>query len=846
MSPSVRFTNQSQTFKGGKVMAHKLMRQFLGALLALMLVIGLIPAAGLTALAAENTATALSEDSPFPEGAGTTKENPAVCDTFAEFKYAMENEHIPYVALGDCYEYLPAATGDTRLPGAISVRGFKNLYLTGNATFVAPAILDADYCDYDALLYNTYAYAALRIYGSGSLTYLASATDAKNAVISNVRGNVYVYGGILKGGYNAKTYGRAIWQDDFGELFVYNGVLMGECAAYDGASCDAVHLEGGKATVAGGSFYADNLSGNIHKKEYGLSIGADASADLWGGSFEGILLPTASTPLANYMDEDIYTPYADGYWFNPQSEYSQEYVESGKTVKIYRMVRKLDVHINAPYPGVTMNMDVYNVPVGCYKHMVQWYEDGEPVDGKLFQAGKSYKVMIYFLADDYGRFAAPLTSATVNYQTAQVATYGNDPTKDVYLTLDFGVCPDVIKKVALTIDAPKEHTTPDQSAVCGSTAYKQALAGDNMFDAPLQWMRSVDGKNYTTMKATDTFTAGNYYKVYIDVMPAKGYIFATDSNFETLVSATVNGYRATVNRYPEEDPEKLISACYDFGKLNDTVIEQIGITGVTEPVAGQKPNYTCGVLGSGYHLDKNYDDAYPGNVIQNGIGWWDYTGDQWVEPGEAFVAGHEYKVVVYVATDNGYAFYTSGKYDEPAGEGYINGNPATFGKQSLAQYGQSLSWVFAAAKAPALSVSGHINSTGRDSDPITLQLLPKGSSQAAYETEVKGNYVEYSFDEVLPGTYTLRVEKNGEIREFTVTVADAPVVQNVDFLLKGDFNEDGKVTDADAIYLLRHTLFPSSYLISQSGDFNGDSKTTDADAIYLLRHTLFPGSYPLN
>ena len=90
------------------------------------------------------------------------------------------------------------------------------------------------------------------------------------------------------------------------------------------------------------------------------------------------------------------------------------------------------------------------------------------------------------------------------------------------------------------------------------------------------------------------------------------------------------------------------------------------------------------------------------------------------------------------------------------------------------------------------------------------------------------------------------MEKNGEIREFTVTVADAPVVQNVDFLLKGDFNEDGKVTDADAIYLLRHTLFPSSYLISQSGDFNGDSKTTDADAIYLLRHTLFPGSYPLN
>ena len=63
--------------------------------------------------------------------------------------------------------------------------------------------------------------------------------------------------------------------------------------------------------------------------------------------------------------------------------------------------------------------------------------------------------------------------------------------------------------------------------------------------------------------------------------------------------------------------------------------------------------------------------------------------------------------------------------------------------------------------------------------------------------------------------------------------------------VRGDFNGDGVVTDADAIYLLRHTLFPESYLITQSGDFNGDGVATDADAIYLLRHTLFPDNYPL-
>lgn len=63
--------------------------------------------------------------------------------------------------------------------------------------------------------------------------------------------------------------------------------------------------------------------------------------------------------------------------------------------------------------------------------------------------------------------------------------------------------------------------------------------------------------------------------------------------------------------------------------------------------------------------------------------------------------------------------------------------------------------------------------------------------------------------------------------------------------LRGDVNEDGEVTDADAIYLLRHTLFPSVFTISQSGDFNGDGEVTDADAIYLLRHTLFPSVFPI-
>ena len=65
-------------------------------------------------------------------------------------------------------------------------------------------------------------------------------------------------------------------------------------------------------------------------------------------------------------------------------------------------------------------------------------------------------------------------------------------------------------------------------------------------------------------------------------------------------------------------------------------------------------------------------------------------------------------------------------------------------------------------------------------------------------------------------------------------------------VLTGDFTGDGKVTDADVIYLLWYTVFPEDYPITGEADFTGDGKVTDADVIYLLWHTVFPEDYPLN
>lgn len=70
------------------------------------------------------------------------------------------------------------------------------------------------------------------------------------------------------------------------------------------------------------------------------------------------------------------------------------------------------------------------------------------------------------------------------------------------------------------------------------------------------------------------------------------------------------------------------------------------------------------------------------------------------------------------------------------------------------------------------------------------------------------------------------------------------VCSKYDYIV-GDIDGDGVISDADAIYLLYHTIFPEDYLVNQPADFDKDGAISDADAIYLLYHTIFPEDYPL-
>ena len=61
----------------------------------------------------------------------------------------------------------------------------------------------------------------------------------------------------------------------------------------------------------------------------------------------------------------------------------------------------------------------------------------------------------------------------------------------------------------------------------------------------------------------------------------------------------------------------------------------------------------------------------------------------------------------------------------------------------------------------------------------------------------------------------------------------------------GDIDHNGNITSDDAVYLLRHTLFPEYYPVTDFADFDHNGNITSDDAVYLLRYTLFPNYYPL-
>ena len=146
---------------------------------------------------------------------------------------------------------------------------------------------------------------------------------------------------------------------------------------------------------------------------------------------------------------------------------------------------------------------------------------------------------------------------------------------------------------------------------------------------------------------------------------------------------------------------------------------------------------------------------------------------------------------------------------------------------------------FTYTKANGFEVSGTVTSFNSDTDDVTIQLIPKGYSEAAYEAVVNGNTVDYAISDVADGTYTMKVMKNNHVtREYTVTVGSSNVTQDVKICLLGDVTGDGKVNAKDHSRLYAHvnkTNLLTGYELL-CADVTGDGKVNAKDHSRLYAH----------
>ena len=652
-------------------MKTKFKSKLLSILLVLVMVLALVPVSALTAFAAGGTGT---------------KDDPVICSTYSEFKTAMEDSNIRYVELKNCNEVLPKISGEG-LISAINVTGIKHLSLTGKNVFTVSANSDG-YKSYDSLMHLTSG-SSMTIRGGGSLTFKANLSNGRNAVIYNQGGSIAIYSGMLKGSYNTAVYGMAIWQDS-GDLEIIDGSFISDSAIPNNNPKYSVYLGGGRAWIRGGSFTSVNTS-NTQAPLYGLCIETDTIVDISGGEFDGILLPSNTTPMSNYVP-NYRTVLVNESPIDATSANCQALVGSGNSVRIVELIKEIKINTETPMAG--MNISDLQITLGggysLAMYYPQWYKNGEYVSSGTFEQGAIYSVVLRLERNKtYNYEFASNVTATVNSKTVTVnAVSGLNKSQFVEITYDFGVCCDVIDTVNLTVPSPVEHQTH------GGVSRPSGVTTYSVNDT--HWYMSDTGNDGTwvSMPNDHQFTAGKYYKVSVDVKASDGYLFKVNRDLDPDITGNINGYSADVSRVYEQAAEEYVCLTYNFGLCNDSVIEKIVIDNITAPMAGETPSYSLSVQGSAYKSEGDY-----GFDTKNGVQWTDVTnGNTILYDYTKFIPGHTYQVKIYLHAEENYTFATTVGENYPATTATVNGNAATVVNKSNSSKYQTVTYEFVCPK----------------------------------------------------------------------------------------------------------------------------------------------------
>lgn len=385
-------------------------KRLLSLLLTLAMVLGMLPAMSMTAFAYT------AGDIEGTTGTGTL-EDPVVCDTFAEFKAAMENTDIIFVKLTDASGAMPSRE---TLGAAISNTTYKVLTIEGTNKFWSPLSGNND-----CLIWPK---SELTINGTGTLKYEHGNTGGMGAVI-NMSSNVSlrIDGNVtLEGGANGTAHGRAI-AAHAGTTVINGGSFIGYSALNnDYTDTDAVIIDySAKVTINGGNFSASFYDATGSKEAHGLTIRDNATGEISikAGTFsQGINIDATGKTIetCGYFNE------AKEIRVNGSVIAASESTEAliGQNVEVSNIasIRNLSATVTKPADGAS---PVFSATAGDDSYAVtvnKWYNGGTAENPNIpntmsasdtFVAGNPYVVEVIFTPKE-GYLIRSDRSVTIN------------------------------------------------------------------------------------------------------------------------------------------------------------------------------------------------------------------------------------------------------------------------------------------------------------------------------------------------------------------------------------------------------------------------------------------------
>jgi len=332
---------------------------------------------------------------------------------------------------------------------------------------------------------------------------------------------------------------------------------------------------------------------------------------------------------------------------------------NGRVHSAYTQIRIIDPNFVAvdhiiicDVQGGDWSDNTFTAPIGYHNAFTIWavYEDGtmEEVTGSFSSDNES----IIAANNDGNIYAKAEGSATVTatYLETDTWTYYR-ATMTVEGTTEDAITPAGITNIAIKdIETPRPGSIPDYTYSFSSLSY-----------FPFAWspdcrngMIWIDSEGFVFDAETDIVEEGAGYRLNIYLKAQQGYYFDYENASFTV---TVNGVEVTEILQPGGyDKSGYICISVPAMTAEYGIIDSVSVDGLTYPVVGEAADFEAVVP-----KDANYTVKAPANKTTaiNGIEWYDITDGAFLSEGDVFELDHLYYPYVYLCPNTGYRFATN-------------------------------------------------------------------------------------------------------------------------------------------------------------------------------------------